>query len=498
VKIKNLSLAFLIASIFIYLFSVKLVDPDIWGHLKFGQDIFTTLSVPRYDIYSYSSYGVHWLDHEWLSELIFYLIFKFGGSVGLVLFQYFMGIVVTFIVCKHLFINTKSNYLRIIFVALSLPLISCGFAIRPQIFTYVFFTLLLSLIEGYEKNQRPLRLCFIPLIFLFWVNLHGGFIAGLVLFFLYCLFKLFSGKQTKLFAIILLFSIAATFINPYGARVWDFILKAVSKSRLYITEWRRVDFSAEYLNYFILVAIIILGLVFSRIRRSEYKILFLLAAIYFSFQYNRHVTLFAIVVLMYLPEYLDSFLGNWFLRLEKRYSPRILDICFICLAACFILATFNRQKNVFRIEVSNNMYPVEAVSFLKINNISGNIFCDFNWAQMCIRELSPMNRVFLDGRCDTVYSDNLIQDYFDILFYHKDYKSFLVRFPETDVMLLNINESLAHVLSKDRNWVQVYLTPLAQVFLNNNLNNKKHIEDFKNNRLLYPKLQEKYYLDNFR
>ena len=496
-KIKNLSLALLIAAIFIYLFSVNEADPDIWGHLKFGQDIFTTLSVPRHDFYSYSSYGANWFNHEWLSELIFYLIFKFAGSIGLVLFKYFMGTVVTFLVCKSVYINTKSKYLRIIFIALSLPLIGCGFTIRPQIFTYVFFTLLLFLIEGYEKNQRTWRLYFIPLIFLFWVNLHGGFIAGLSLFFFYCLYKLFSGKKPQLIVIILLLSLAATFINPYGARIWNVIFMAVSKQKSYITEWRMVEFSAEYKNYFILVSVMILGLVFSRIRRSVYEIFFLLTSFYFSFQHKRHVTLFAIVALMYLPKHVNSFLGNWLFRLEKMFSQIILDICFICLAAYFILATFNRQKDVFRVEVLQNEYPVDAVSFLKINNIHGNIFCSFDWAQICIRELSPMSKVFLDGRCE-IYSDNLMRDYFDIVSHGKDYKSFLVRFTETDIMLLKRSESLTQALSRDKNWVNVYSTPLTRVFLNNNLNNKEHLEDFKNNRLSYPQVQERYYLDSFR
>ena len=84
-KTVGLSLGLVIISLFIFVFSNNMVDPDLWGHLKFGQDILTKLAVPKYDFYSYSSYVAKWIDHEWLSELILYVIFRFTKGAGLII-----------------------------------------------------------------------------------------------------------------------------------------------------------------------------------------------------------------------------------------------------------------------------------------------------------------------------------------------------------------------------------------------------------------------------
>ncbi|HST79537.1 MAG TPA: hypothetical protein VLN58_13715 [Verrucomicrobiae bacterium] len=61
------------------LFCVKLMtpgfsDPDFYWHLKTGEYIVSNLSVPQVDPFAYTSIGKHWVAHEWLSEVIFYLV----------------------------------------------------------------------------------------------------------------------------------------------------------------------------------------------------------------------------------------------------------------------------------------------------------------------------------------------------------------------------------------------------------------------------------------
>ena len=60
-------------------------DPDVWWHLRAGQEIVASHNVPRRDIFSYTRYGQPWIAHEWLSEVIFYLIFRAASWAGLML-----------------------------------------------------------------------------------------------------------------------------------------------------------------------------------------------------------------------------------------------------------------------------------------------------------------------------------------------------------------------------------------------------------------------------
>src|ERR1700674_5621266 len=63
-----------------------LVDPDLWGHLQFGHDAIVTRTIPRTDVYSFTS-DRPWVDHEWLAEILMYAMYATGGIGGLIALQ---------------------------------------------------------------------------------------------------------------------------------------------------------------------------------------------------------------------------------------------------------------------------------------------------------------------------------------------------------------------------------------------------------------------------
>src|SRR4051812_22887859 len=58
-------------------------DPDLWWHLKTGEIIWNTHSIPRVDLFSFTANGHPWVAQEWLSEVTIYGAWKFGGNAGL-------------------------------------------------------------------------------------------------------------------------------------------------------------------------------------------------------------------------------------------------------------------------------------------------------------------------------------------------------------------------------------------------------------------------------
>lgn len=485
-KSLNLILILAISAFFFFVFSNNQVDPDLWGHLKFGQDTFYHRQIPQYDTYSYSSFGAPWINHEWLAELIFFLIFKIAHSAGLIIFKFFAGLAITFLIFWAVAKGTKSIYLRLICMALPLSLICSGFAIRPQIFTYVFFTLLLFLISKFESSSDERWLYPLPFIFLLWVNLHGGFVIGIGLVLLYSLFKAAEKRLSRGLLVLIFASALATLINPYGVKIWPFVVGAVLKPRPFITEWTRVKFTLEYLNYFVLCAVALCGLLFSKRRRSYFEAAVMLVSIYFSFQHNRHIVLSAIAVGMFSPKYLDSLFGEWFTRIENSFPKINLKIILAALSAFFILNVFLSGRRPFEMQIPADKFPLDAVRFMKQNHISGNIFPAFDWAQMCIGELAQQNKVFFDGRYETVYGDNVVDGYFNAIYNRKDYKELLKRFPGTDIMFLKKIDPLSAVIENDPEWIRVYSAGPAYIFLKKNENNRKAIEDFKKGKFIYP------------
>ena len=68
--------------------SMQYADPDLWGHVRFGQTMLNTGHLIRADIFSYSALGRPWINHEWLSEIVMALAYNALGVAGLKLLKF--------------------------------------------------------------------------------------------------------------------------------------------------------------------------------------------------------------------------------------------------------------------------------------------------------------------------------------------------------------------------------------------------------------------------
>jgi len=488
VKLLNGLLLFLIlASASFFFFSNNLTDVDLWGHLKFGEDILKTRTVPRYDSYSYSHHGQRWINHEWLAELLFYAVFKTATSTGLIFLKVVLGFITTLLIFFSLKNKTENSVLKIIFLTLALSVINYGFLTRPQVFTYLFFTLLLFLIDKYENAKKSYLLYPIPFIFLLWCNLHGGFIAGVGFLFLYLIFKILERNASKDLVIITSLAALLTLINPNGIGLWAFLVKSLSVPRPYIYEWKMMEFASLYIGYFLLLLLTIIGIASSKVKKIPYELAVLFIGAVFSFLHHRHMVLFAISAAVYAPRYLDALLKSRFKKIEEKIPNKAaISLIFLLFLYFLFMAPYKGEGNPFKIKIQDE-YPLEAIYFMRDNGICGNIFPFFNWGEMCIRELPVGNRVFFDGRYKTLYSDDFINGYFEVLYGRQNYKGFLSGFPETDIMFLHRMNPLRLKLVNDREWVLVYSSTTGWIFLKNNKKNKDLIDKFKNKKLIYRK-----------
>ena len=494
---KAVRLAFIIAvlALAVFFFSSNEADPDLWGHLKFGQDIFERLAVPQYDSYSYAASGARWINHEWLSELLFYGIFSVAGGAGLIVLKVVVGLLITFLIYASVTRATDSISLRALIIGACLSVVSYGFAVRPQIFTYLFFAGVVFCLAEYGQTGRPLRLWCLPVIFLLWCNLHGGFVAGIGILALYALCKIFDRKAAGVLIPLTAVSVIATLVNPYGIGMWGFLAESIGKTRPYIPEWGAVAFSGLFADYFVVVLFAALGVLFTKAKRSAFETVALCIGLILSLRHNRHIPLFAILVAFYIPRYAGSFAADALKRLEGRCPQKLVTAFFVCVALLSAVCALDRGKtNPVAIEIPASRYPVNAVAFMKDNKIGGNIFCWFEWAEMCMREMPGSSKVFLDGRYETVYGDDLIRGYFDVLYCKRSYKEYLREFPETGVMLLHRENPLANALLRDPDWTLVFSSGPACVYVKDTAGNRGVLEDLANNRLAYNQKDPPYYL----
>src|SRR5882724_7413440 len=151
--------------------SENTADPDLWGHIVYGQEMLQSRSIPKVDIYSWTALGQPWVNHEVLAEISLGAAHAWLGGSGVLLLKMAMGIL-TFALCLRLAISDLSwpdRYVAWAFGALAVVEISYGFAARPQIFTALFLVVELALLRRIHLGSRAWALG-IPFLFLVWIN----------------------------------------------------------------------------------------------------------------------------------------------------------------------------------------------------------------------------------------------------------------------------------------------------------------------------------------
>src|SRR5918994_247238 len=161
-----------------------LSDADTGYHIRAGEYILTNLTVPKHDIFSFISPPLPWIAHEWFSEVIMALVHRVSGLTGIVVFFSFLIALAYFLLFRFAQSLSCNFAITALIVLLATVSSSIHWLARPHIFSLLMTIVWYAIIDTYQSNGKD-RLYWLPLLMLFWVNLHGGFIAGFVLLGIY-------------------------------------------------------------------------------------------------------------------------------------------------------------------------------------------------------------------------------------------------------------------------------------------------------------------------
>ncbi len=165
--------------VFAFLFASRpLSDGDFWWHLKTGEYIVRNFSIPRIDFYSFTVPGKEWVAHEWLSEVIFYLVYSRAGFNTLI----FIFTVLTVLAFWIVFSRTNAHpFIKGFAVLLSVWSILPTIGVRPRTFTLLFAGIYIALLHRFVRERETRAIWWLVPLMIVWVNLHAGYLIGLVL-----------------------------------------------------------------------------------------------------------------------------------------------------------------------------------------------------------------------------------------------------------------------------------------------------------------------------
>ncbi len=350
----------------------RVIDGDLWARLAVGK----LGAIPRHDAWAFTPVLPDWIDHEWGAGFVFYALYHLFGESGLMLFKIAAALGA---VALCLATARRAGVEWPALLALALP---CAFAILPgfipvvrsHAFTFLFFALTLWC---WPKHRWV-----IPLILMVWVNVHGGFVVGLILV------AVLAWRQP----VILLASLAATLVNPYGLRYWTYLIPAILHPRTDIAEWgpMPLTLTSPYAGYWLLlVVVVIFG--WKTWRNPPGLILLVLTAIAAAL-HRRHVPFFGLTALV--------FVGPCLPRIRQEFVLGLYG----AVAAAVLMWLWPKASLTPTAPAS--FYPVGAVDYLEHTGATGNLAVPFRWGSYASWRLFPRLKVSIDGRYETVYPDS--------------------------------------------------------------------------------------------
>lgn len=432
---KYIFLVLIVALIF-FLNLKPALDPDLGWHLRSGQDLIQQKTIPYLDAYSYTMPDWERESHEWLTNGFIYFIY---AKLGLFVLSIIFAAITTiafFLISRLAKAKIEYSLLAVLFGSLgSLPITG----IRVQMLTLLGVALLLYILFRFRQDQNKKAIYFLPLLFFIWVNIHGGFSLGLFVLGLFLLFegikiiffwlrkkyqikkhlpgleflkKKFSDnellKESLTFqswiklVYVSLFSFAATFINPYGYRVYSLIITVIQDNygRARIGEWQ--PFSAaspigwEFLMYLALLAI--LALVY--FKKIDFTLLGL--GVVFAFLAISSWRNMPVLIIITIP--------LWVRIVKNAADPVLSELLkkrFVLSLLLLAVLIIGYQQTSLAWAISYNPgflaktggYPKEAVEYIRSNpeKFQGNMYNEYNWGGYLIWQL-PEHKVFIDGR----------------------------------------------------------------------------------------------------
>jgi len=380
---------------------------DYWWYLRLGRDILSQGAIPLVDAMSYSRAGLPIFYQQWLSGIIFYLIYQAGGATSTYLLRVLL-ISLTYGAVWFLMRSASGPRTATMLLVLLGLSTSNNWMIRPQLFAYPLF--LLCLFAVYEWQSGNTRwLFYLPLSIFLWVNLHGSFIlpflmAGAAL--------IFGSGNRKAMLYALLAMLLASLLNPRGIGVWQYLAFILNNPSDYLfsVEWRPPANAGWQMNIFFAWILLFVPLAEnSKQKLSRLEWVLFLGFGWLAFSGIRYVIWFMLLLAIFTAKLIGEWTNRYIDRPVETINPRTNTTIALALFLLPLLLLPGVRDSWW--QGAPEIYertttPLEAVEYLKSHEqLPGPLWNDYAFGSYLEFAL-PSRPVWMDAR---MYSFSLEQ-----------------------------------------------------------------------------------------
>jgi hypothetical protein len=485
----------LTAIVFIAIFTMAVrmpADTDTWWHLRSGQYILATRSIPTTDPFSHTRGGWPWIDHGWLAQIILYGLYALGSWAGLSL-----G-VATLVTLAFVFVYRQSigdSFLRAFGVVLGAITSSVVWAARPQILSFLLTACVAYLLDRHKRFNGKL-LPWLPLIVLFWANAHGGYAIAFILMLFYVVGEVanqllghredpvLSWRQLRHLLMVMGLCFLVVGVNPNTWQMWLYPFRTVGIGVLrdFIQEWQSPNFHLAWQQPFILLLLLTVLALARSGRRADFTDLALLAVwTVWALLAGRNIAIFAIVA---VPIFVRYGTAAWVRQLEDwrevdwaqpllraasrpmaegRMLSRLNWLLLILVVIAALVKVYFPLAPGTMDKATRASLPVDAVAYIQTESPPGPLFNSYNWGGYLLFTLWPDYPVFVDGRTD-LYDDAFLRQYLSIYVADDGWQALLDEYG-IQLVIVETNSILAKFLRVDPAWQEAFRDEMATVFV---------------------------------
>jgi hypothetical protein len=459
-------------------------DPDIFWHLATGQWMVDHHQIVSHDLFTFTVAGKQWIDPEYTTEVIAYLIFKLGGltlvslAFGAVTFVGFL------LIWRRVRLENANPVIAAILIGVAGLAGAAVWGPRPQMITFAFTCLELLWLDRYLRGKSR-AIYWLPLVMIAWANLHGGFIFGLVPVGVAAFVEAVHWirrvdgdehkRRTRNLVLVFAACVVAALVNPYGIHLYGYVIQpqfsAVQQN--FIAEWQSPNFHVLEERGFEAMLLLV-PIAFVLRRPSLWDVCLTLVVSYLALSAVRHAALF---VAAETPLLIWSFSAGWerfapAARVREWIAPRARDMLAgaVAILVIAILGTgyFVRStlSNQARATAAN--FPVGASDWLAAHPTVGTrMFDQYGWGGYLISRFypDPNRRVFSFGEA-TLLGTDVMQQVSDVETGNADWQQIFAKWG-IDYVIDVPGAPAVLALEVDAQWTKVYDDGFAVIMVKN-------------------------------
>lgn len=310
-----------------------LADAGTSWHLRLGEGIVQTHTLPYFNTYTQLGFGQTWIDWSWLADVALAFGYRWGGLHAVCMMTVAAEILFITMLWRSIAKRCDNVCVCLLLCAAVAALSLVHLLARPHIWAW---TLCLAVYEQLDRrpstfNWHPTRLL---VLFVIWVNVHPSFVFGLLLAALMLTAQWWASKRSidgpshlsaRKTVAVALGLVATSLCNPYSLLLHEQLLRLLARRHLLsvIDEYRSLDVHTMLGGMYL--GLVLLGLwTLGTKPQPIWRLWTFVVAAYVGLLAQRNIPFGAALMAVTMAESLDHIWTDWRATKHNRYARRIL------------------------------------------------------------------------------------------------------------------------------------------------------------------------------